>query len=86
MPPWRFWAAVFSFLLDVSHWGQQAREDAWTDYVASSRARDLYEHHERRLKQAGITLPSTERGRGIQYLDIFHETVEHVCDWTRESL
>lgn len=85
IPPWRFWSAIFSFLMGVAHWGEQARRDDWTDYVASSRARDLYTEHQRRLKQAGLMLPTTERGRGSKYLQVFYETVHQVREWTLET-
>lgn len=45
-----------------------------------------HDKHERRLKQAGIVLPSSERAQGPKYLELFHGTVRHVCDWTREKL
>lgn len=88
MPPWQFWAAIFAFLASVSNWAAEARQHDWTDYVASSKARDLYDEHERRLKQAGLglVLPSPERAQGTKYLELFHETVGQVCDWAREKL
>lgn len=62
VPPWRFWSAILPFLLAIERWGRKAEQEKWSEYVASSRARDIYERHEKRLSQAGFFL-SSPRGR-----------------------
>lgn len=86
IPPWQFWSAIFSFLLDVSRWATEAQRQEWTDYVASSRARDLYEEHERRLGQAGLKVPPHETDRGVRYLETFAGIVKQVAERTVDKL
>jgi hypothetical protein len=86
LPPWHYWAAVLSFLTAVDHWGGEATEHGWSKYVASSRARDLYERHEGELVRAGIALPPAESATGEAFLEVFSMAVARVDDWTREHL
>lgn len=75
IPPWRFWAAILPFLLAVHRWGEEAARMKWSDYVASSRARDLFERHEKRLTQAGIFLPASPQRAGEAFLEQIHTAV-----------
>lgn len=85
-PPWRFWSVAFAFLAAVIHWERAAREEGWSSYVASSRARDLMEVHRRRLRFSDVAAAGIPQARGTDYLAAFHGVVEHVCTWTREAL
>ena len=86
IPPWRFWSAALGFLCDVSGWGRTAEEGAWSDYVAGSKARDLFGAHRLRLRQAGIGLRPSDWGSGADNLRLLRETVLQVCAWTADSL
>lgn len=86
LPPWHNWAAVLSFLTAVDCWGRQAEKETWSDYVASSRARDVYEQYQHRLVQTGISLPPAESATGTAFLDLFSTAVERVDEWTREHV
>lgn len=86
IPPWRFWSAVFLFLVDVAEWGQQAELGKVSAYVASSRARDLYQTHAVRLRQAGLDLPAGDVATGAEYLAIFEDIVQRVATWISLSL
>lgn len=44
-PRWNYWADVVVFLAHVFEWAEKARTGDWSEYVASSRARDIVEHH-----------------------------------------
>lgn len=81
IPPWHYWSALFPFLTAVDRWGRKAGEEDWTDYVASSRARDLYERHERRLVRAGIESIAPETMRGTRFLGAFHALLLSIRDW-----
>ena len=52
LPRWRFSAAVLAFLAQVVEWADATEREGWSEYVASSRARDLLDDSRRRLRQA----------------------------------
>lgn len=80
IPPWHFWAALFPFLTAVDRWGRKAMAADWSDYVAGSKARDLYEKHERPLARAGIESIPPGAARGSNFLGAFHALVASVHD------
>jgi len=86
LPRWRFWWAVFAFLAKVADWGERAEASNWTDYVASSRARDLLGHHERRLRQAQVAHWGATSSTGEGYLLEFEEFVKRLQSWATDSL
>lgn len=86
LPPWHYWATGFSFLTAVDYWGRRAEEEGWSAYVASSRARDVYERYQRPLAQTGISLPPAESVAGTTFLDVFSTAVDRVDEWIRERL
>lgn len=81
-PRWRFWSLVLPFLAAVDAWAGKTAREGWSDYVASSRARDLVERHAPGLRLAGLAPP---RGaRGAEYLGCFAEAVGRVAEWSGE--
>lgn len=84
IPGWQFWAAIFGFLYAVHRWGANAEKKDWTDYVASSKARDLVHEHRPRLGHAGIRMSSSD-ARGTEFLEVLLETVRQVRDLTSET-
>lgn len=86
VPPWRFWSIAFAFLTAVIHWERDARQEGWSSYVASSRARDLMEVHRRRVRYLDISAAGVPDARGAAYLDLFHEVVGQVSHWARRAL
>jgi hypothetical protein len=86
MPPWRYWSLVFGFLAAVDAWATEARNSSWSDYVASSRARDLVQDHAPRLKIARIELPDPRNATGAAYLDDFARAVAKFPAWCRKNL
>jgi hypothetical protein len=85
-PRWRFWSAVFAFLAGVIDWSSKTERAGWSTYVASSRARDILEEHDRRLRQAQVGLPVMTQARGVDFLRAFEEVVEQVETWTNDGL
>jgi hypothetical protein len=85
-PRWRFWSAVFAFLAAVIDWSSKTERAGWSGYVASSRARDTVEKHERRLRQAQVGLSVKTQARGVDFLPAFEELVEQVETWAAEGL
>jgi hypothetical protein len=86
MPPWRFWSVAFAFLTAVIDWEREARQEGWSAYVASSRARDLLEMHRRRLRFIDVSLAGEIDARGTDYLDSFHDVVAQVSTWADRAL
>jgi hypothetical protein len=86
VPRWRFWSVAFAFLTAVIDWERQANREGWSDYVASSRARDLMEMHRRRLRHTDVAVTDTANARGADYLGSFANIVQEVSAWTRRSL
>jgi hypothetical protein len=85
IPPWHYWAALFPFLTAVDRWGRAAQDAGWSDYVASSRARDLYEGHRRPLVRAGIEAIPPGDTRGTDFLDAFHALVAGIREWIQDN-
>ena len=83
---WRFWAAVYAFLTHVVEWADTAEREGWSDYVASSRARDILDDSRRRLRQAQVRLPAGTPARGVEFLGDFKRLVHEVGCWVREGL
>jgi hypothetical protein len=79
VPCWRFWSVAFAFLAAVIEWHDRASREGWSDYVASSRARDLMEVHRRGLRHVDVALADRTDARGAAYLDSFRGVVEQVC-------
>jgi hypothetical protein len=70
----------------VAAWERDASSREWSCYVASSRARDLMEVHGSRMRYLSAQLDSDSEARGVEYLDVFRETVQRIALWTREHL
>lgn len=75
-PRWGYWAETLGVLLAASEWGRGA--EAWSDYVASSKARDLAERHARALRVAAPEAPRLDGHRGEAALAPFAATVRAV--------
>jgi hypothetical protein len=86
VPRWHFWSVAFAFLTAVIDWERQATREGWSDYVASSRTRDLMEIHRRRLRHTDVVVTDGRGARGAAYLDSFRDVVEQVSTWARHSL
>ena len=85
VPRWRFWSIAFAFLTTVIDWERQAIREEWSDYVASSRARDLMEVQRRRLRHMHVVMDGGD-APGAAYLASFRDIVEQVSAWARRSL
>lgn len=86
VPPWRYWSLVYGFLIAVDEWGANASQGGWSDYVASSRARDLVQDHSPRLRLARIDLPDPAEATGAAYLDDFARAVARLSAWCHKNL
>ena len=75
-PRWGYWAEAFSFLLAVGDWGRDAQ--AWSPYVASSKARDLAERYARPIRLLTPEAPPLDGHRGEAALAPFAATVREM--------
>ena len=77
-PRWGYWSEAFGVLLAVSDWGQEA--EASSDYVASSKARDLVERHARAIRLVAPEAPRLDGHRGETALAPFAATVRELVE------
>ena len=82
-PVWGHWAETFAVLLAVGDWGRRA--EAWSPYVASSKARDLVTLHGRALRLVAPDAPRLDGFKGEAALPPFEETVREVVGWAKSS-
>lgn len=83
-PLWRHWAGVFSFLTSAADLARRAGEES--DYVLSSKARDLFERHAPVFEENRIQVPDPTNYRGPEYLDGFVETARALAEWIPSHL
>lgn len=86
VPQWRYWSVVFAFLAEVDCWAREAEEEGWSEYVASSRARDLVADHSRPLHLAGLRLPDPAVPSGAAFLDDLAAGMDRVHAWCLKHL
>ena len=86
VPPWRFWAQLFAFLVSCVDWAREATNDTAAPVVHASRARDLVERFGRYLVWNGIDLPDGRLLPGERYLGAFVELVEQVVERVEVAL
>ncbi|NBF39495.1 MAG: hypothetical protein GVY14_03680 [Spirochaetes bacterium] len=78
-PAWRYWSGLFAFLAQTDRWARSA--DDLSDYLRSSRARDIYIRYQPALDRNRIDAPRPEAYRGATYLEGFEETVDVLVRW-----
>ena len=78
-PAWRYWSGLFAFLAETDRWAQDT--DDSSDYVLSSRARDVFERHKPAFERNRIDVPRPKEYRGADYLEGFEETVSTLFEW-----
>jgi hypothetical protein len=83
-PAWRYWSGVFAFLAAADRWARSA--ESQSDYLLSSRARDLYIRCQPAFEKNRIDAPHPEAYKGAAYLEGFEETVDVLVRWLPEHL
>ncbi|HEX2208631.1 MAG TPA: hypothetical protein VHG93_13175 [Longimicrobium sp.] len=86
VPPWRYWSVVFAFVAEIDCWAREAEEQGWSDYVASSRARDLVQDHARSVHLAGVRLPDPAVPGGAGFLEDLAAGMDRVHAWCIKHL
>lgn len=83
-PAWRYWSGVFAFLAQADRWAQGA--DDMSNYLLSSRARDLYKKYQPAFENNRIETPHPEAHRGAAYLEGFETTIRTLSHWISDHL
>lgn len=83
-PQWRYWAQLFAFLTRAREWAREA--DSGSEYMASTRARDLFEEFEGAFRANRIQVPSPAGRQGTEYLEGFQNAIERIVQWIPEHL
>ena len=86
IPPWHYWAGVFSFLAAAERWASMWIEAGWSDYVASSRARDVASAHASVIRHAEATPAQGAYVHGREFLEVFEHTVSRIAAWAERSV
>jgi hypothetical protein len=84
VPDWIHWAAVYPFLLKVASWCDPDRPTS--NYMLSSRARELYEEYRWVFRRPELKLPDPNRYPGEHYVSAFDDTLLAVSQWIGERL
>jgi hypothetical protein len=85
VPPWRFWAQMFSFLAACVELGSDARLAKAAPVVQASQLRDLAERFRRPLAWNGIEWIDPRMFPGERYLNAFERTLDGVITWVGEK-
>lgn len=83
-PRWRYWGQLFAFLSRAREWAREA--DSLSEYIASTRARDLSEEFEGAFEANRIHVPSPAQYQGAEYVDGFRKAIEEIARWIPEHL
>lgn len=76
LPHFVSWVHRLPALLEVLLWLQREAEADASEYMRSSRARDVYDRIEDELEQLGLELPAAGSLPGAEFLPVFLETAE----------
>jgi hypothetical protein len=76
MPSFVSWIHLLPILMEVLAWLEREAETADSEYLISSRARDLVERISLDLEMVGVAVPPSRSYPGAAYLSAFEEPVE----------
>jgi hypothetical protein len=79
-PPWRPWQDVFPFLSHLLAWLEAPATARASDYLLSSKARDLAEAHGAAFDGFGVALRDPAAFPGEAYLEPFTETTRQLVE------
>jgi len=86
IPRWHNWVPVFAFVAALAAWiHTEADSASATDYVLSSRARDVVVGYEDAFARNRLPIPHPEDFPGETYLPAFLDTLAGLGKWLDES-
>lgn len=83
-PKWRYWGQLFAFLARTREWASEA--ESLSEYMASTKARDLFEEFQWVLEANRIQVPQPIRYQGNDYLDGFLKGGKRASRWILEHV
>ncbi len=83
---WRYWQPLYAFLMNTLAWVDSDEFQGGTDYLVSSKARDLVIGHRAAFTRNGIDVPRPEDFKGEAYLTGFAGTLRTTARWLRRSV
>lgn len=87
LPRWHYWADVFAFFAAVAEWSSAVGGGAGTtDYVASSRARDLVARYMSVVRLVGADFVVGDPVRGTEFLPVFERVVQRAAEWAEAAV
>lgn len=84
VPKWRYWAQLFAFLARARKWAHEA--ESLSKYMASTRARDLFEEFGGAFDANRIQVPSPPGHQGAEYLEGFQNAIKRIVQWVPTHL
>jgi hypothetical protein len=86
LPLWRHWVPVFAFVAALVAWIQEeANSEQASQYMLSSRVRDILESHHDAFVWNRLAIPRPEDYQGETYLAAFQTTLAVLGTWLDES-
>ncbi|KPK82264.1 MAG: hypothetical protein AMS25_03205 [Gemmatimonas sp. SM23_52] len=86
LSPWRYWQPLYAFLMNTLAWVDSDGFQGGTDYLVSSKARDLVIAHRAAFTRNGIDVPRPEDFKGESYLTAFAGTLRMTGRWLARSV
>jgi hypothetical protein len=83
-PSWRHWGSLFAFLAHGHQWARTATDQS--EYVMSTRARDVFEAHEKAFEANRIPTPDPDHHPGKEYVHGFARLVDALAQWIPDHL
>ncbi len=83
---WDFWKNTFAFLTHVNELVRSCTAESASEYVQSSRARDVFLSHRGVFTDKRINVPDPGDFRGAAYLTGFQCAVQALTDFVKKSL
>ena len=83
---WGFWKTAFAFLTHVNELVRSCAAESASEYVQSSRARDVFLRHRSVFIDKKIDAPDPANYRGAAYLTGFQRAVQSLADFVEKNL
>ena len=86
LPYWRDWKTTLAFLSHVDELARTCRSQSASEYLQSSRAREVFFAHRSAFANNRIAVPDPALFRGTAYLKAFGETVQAIAKFAETQL
>lgn len=86
LPRWRFWQKIYSLAATLILGEENGEWDGQSQYLLSSRLRDLVENHEEAFVLNQMQFPDPRRYPGEQYSSVFADSIASLAEWIRTTV